>query len=70
MKWRKYMTSKVLDKHKVGKFVKVMEIKPKVNLYWKTKYNSGFPDTPNVHTIQIVVKNKNVIVVIVKEINH
>lgn len=30
------------DLHNVGKFVKVMEVKPKVNLYWKTKYNSGF----------------------------
>jgi len=30
------------DKHNVGKFVKVMEIKPKVGLYWKTEYNSGF----------------------------
>ena len=30
------------DKHNVGKFVKVMEIKPKVGLYWKTDYNSGF----------------------------
>ena len=30
------------DLHNVGKFVKVMEIKPKVNIYWKTKYNSGF----------------------------
>ena len=30
------------DLHNVGKFVKVMEVKPKVNIYWKTKYNSGF----------------------------
>ena len=30
------------DKHNIGKFIKVMEIKPKVGLYWKTKYNSGF----------------------------
>ena len=29
------------DKHNIGKFVKVMEIKPKTTLYWKTKYNSG-----------------------------
>tara|TARA_R110000765_G_C18610206_1_gene570308 strand:- start:103 stop:576 length:474 start_codon:yes stop_codon:yes gene_type:complete len=30
------------DLQNVGKFVKVMEVKPKVNIYWKTKYNSGF----------------------------
>ena len=29
------------DKHNIGKFVKVMEIKPDTTLYWKTKYNSG-----------------------------
>jgi len=32
---------KAYKKHNVGKFVKVMEIKPNATLYWKTKYNSG-----------------------------
>ena len=32
---------KAYKKHNVGKFVRVMEIKPNATLYWKTKYNSG-----------------------------
>ena len=30
------------DLHKVGQFVRILKIEPKINLYWKTKYDSGF----------------------------